>query len=375
MNEDDLLTGDVSTNDTDADGDILVYSPAGTIDTPHGTAVLNSDGTFTYTPDPDYNGTDSFDYTACDDNGNCSTVTVTITVVPVNDDPIAIDDAYTTNEDTPVSGDVSTNDVDYDGDALTYEVTTQPSNGTVTMNADGTFTYTPNTNFFGNDSFVYTVTDANGATSTATVNITVIDTLDAAAEKDHYTTNEDVAVSGNVSDNDTSTDGFTYSVTDGPSHGILTMNADGSFTYTPSTDYNGFDEFTYQACDGNGNCVSATVTIIVVPMGDDTLTVVPGFSPNGDNVNETFHIENIDAYPQNKVTIFNRWGNVVYENTGYSSSAEWNGNTDQDNTVGATKVPEGTYFYVIESGQSSINPNKPIEKLSGFIVIKYSNNQ
>lgn len=375
VNEDDLLTGDVSTNDTDADGDILVYSPAGTIDTPHGTAVLNSDGTFTYTPDPDYNGTDSFDYTACDDNGNCSTVSVTITVVPINDDPIAIDDAYTTNEDTPVSGDVSTNDIDYDGDALTYEVTTQPSNGTVTMNADGTFTYTPNTNFFGNESFVYTVTDASGATSTATVNITVIDTLDAAAENDQYTTDEDVAVSGNVSDNDTSTDGFTYTVTAGPSHGTLTMNADGSFTYTPSADYNGFDEFTYQACDGNGNCVNATVTIIVVPMGDDTLTVVPGFSPNGDNVNETFHIENIDAYPQNKVTIFNRWGNVVYEANGYSTSTEWNGNTDQDNTVGATKVPEGTYFYVIESGQSSINPNKPIEKLSGFIVIKYSNNQ
>ena len=375
VNEDDLLNGDVSANDSDADGDVLIYSPTGTIDTENGTVIMNEDGTFTYTPDPDFNGTDTFEYTACDDNGNCGTVTVTITVVPVNDDPIAIDDTYTTNEETPVSGDVSDNDVDFDGDALTYEVTTNPSNGTVEMNPDGTFTYTPNADFFGTDTFVYTVTDANGGTSTAVVTITVIDTQEASAENDQYTVNEDEVLTGDVSENDTNTDGFTYTITDGTDHGVLTMNADGTFTYTPSTDYNGFDEFTYEACDGSGFCVTATVTIIVVPVGDDDITVATGFSPNGDNVNETLHIENIDAYPQNKVTIFNRWGNVVYEKTGYSSSSEWNGNTEEDNTVGATKVPEGTYFYAIESGPSAIDPAKAESKLSGFIVIKYSNNQ
>jgi gliding motility-associated-like protein len=243
------------------------------------------------------------------------------------------------------------------------------------MNPDGTFTYTPNADFFGTDTFVYTVTDANGATSTAVVTITVLDIQEASAVNDQYTVNEDEVLTGDVSENDTNTDGFSYTVTDGPDHGVLTMNADGTFTYTPSTDYNGFDEFTYEACDGSGFCVSATVTIIVVPVGDDDITVATGFSPNGDNVNETLHIENIDAYPQNKVTIFNRWGNVVYEKTGYSSSAEWNGNTEEDNTVGATKVPEGTYFYSIESGPSAIDPAKAESKLSGFIVIKYSNNQ
>ncbi|MFN5620728.1 MAG: Ig-like domain-containing protein [Flavobacteriales bacterium] len=375
VNEDDLLNGDVSANDTDADGDVLTYSPTGTIDTEHGTVIMNNDGTFTYTPDPDYNGTDTFEYTACDDNGNCGTVTVTITIVPVNDDPIAIDDNYTTNEDNALDGDVSVNDVDYDNDGLTYDVTTDPSNGTVVMNPDGTFTYTPNADFFGTDSFVYTVTDGNGGTSTAVVTITVIDTQEAAAENDQYTVNEDEVLTGDVSENDTNTDGFTYTVTNGTNNGTLTLNPDGTFTYTPNTDYNGFDEFTYQACDASGFCVSATVTIIVVPVGDDDITVATGFSPNGDNVNETLHIENIDAYPQNKVTIFNRWGNVVYEKSGYSSSAEWNGNTEEDNTVGATKVPEGTYFYTIESGPSAIDPAKAESKLSGFIVIKYSNNQ
>jgi gliding motility-associated-like protein len=374
VNEDDILNGDVSNNDSDEDGDILVYSPFGTIDTEHGTVILNSDGTFTYTPDPDYSGTDSFEYTACDDNGNCVDATVTITVLPLNDSPIAIDDNYTTNENTPIDIDVSDNDVDFDSSTLTYSVVTSPSSGNVVaINNAGEFTYTPNIDFSGNDSFVYEVSDGNGGTDQATVYITVIAGPDIAAENDQYTVNEDEILNGDVSENDSA--GLTYTVESNVSNGTLVLNSDGSFTYTPNPDYNGFDEFTYQACDDQGNCVSATVTIIVAPVGDDEITIAAGFSPNGDNVNETLHIENIDSYPQNKLIIFNRWGNVVYERTGYSSNAEWNGNADEDGSMGDTKVPEGTYFYVLETGQSAVNPAKAPENLSGFIVIKYSNNQ
>jgi gliding motility-associated-like protein len=376
VNEDDILVGDVSNNDGDADGDILVFSPFGTIDTEHGTVILNDDGTFTYTPDPDYNGTDVFTYTACDDNGNCVTATVTITVVPVNDSPIAIDDFVTTNENQSVLINVGANDVDFDNTTWTFTIVTGPSSGTLNNETDpGNYTYTPNTDFSGNDSFVYEISDGNGGTDQATVYINVIAGPDITAENDQYTVNEDETLTGDVSENDSNTDGFTYTVTSGTSNGSLTLNSDGTFSYVPNTDYNGFDEFTYTACDNDGNCVEATVTIIVVPMGDDDITVAAGFSPNGDNVNETLHIENIDSYPQNKIIIFNRWGNVVYEKTGYSSISEWNGNADEDGAMGSTKVPEGTYFYVLETGPSSVNPDKPEEKLSGFIVIKYSNNQ
>jgi gliding motility-associated-like protein len=152
------------------------------------------------------------------------------------------------------------------------------------------------------------------------------------------------------------------------------MDEDGSFIYTPSSDYNGTDSFVYQACDEFGNCYTANVYIVVNPMEDDEISVSQGFSPNGDNVNETLHIENIDSYPENNLVIFNRWGNVVYEKSGYSSDSEWNGNADDSGAMGNSKVPEGTYFYVLETGQSKLDASKAPEQLSGFIVIKYSNN-
>jgi gliding motility-associated-like protein len=371
-NEDTQLNENVSANDIDADGDPLTYSPTETFDTPNGTVLMNADGTFTYTPDENFNGTDSFEYTACDNDNNCSTVTVTITVLAVNDAPIAIDDVYSTIENVAVAGNVSSNDSDIDLTPLIYSVLSGPSNGTLTSFAsDGSFTYSPNTNYSGSDSFIYEVTDSEGAVDQAVVTINVDSIL---AVDDEYEVDEDAVLTDDVSTNDTNTSGLVYSVTGGASNGTVTMEDDGTFTYTPNPDFNGTDSFDYQACDALGNCYQATAIIVVNPMEDDEITVSQGFSPNGDNVNETLHIENIDSYPQNKLVIFNRWGNVVYEKSGYSTDSEWNGNADDSGAMGNSKVPEGTYFYVLETGQSRLDASKAPEQLSGFIVIKYANN-
>jgi len=362
----------VSTNDSDIDGDVLTYSPAGTIDTPNGTVVMNADGSFTYTPDADFSGIDAFDYTACDDDNNCATVTVTITVLPINDAPIAVDDNYTTIENIAITGNASTNDSDVDSSPLTYSLISGPVSGVVTsFGTDGSFGYSPNTNFSGTDSFIYEVIDSDGLTDQATVYITVEPIL---VVNDEYEVDEDAVLTDDVSSNDSNTSDLTYSLVSGTSNGTVVVEEDGSFTYTPNPDYNGTDSFVYSACDAFGNCYEATATIVVNPMEDDEITVSQGFSPNGDNVNETLHIENIDSYPQNKLVIFNRWGNIVYEKTGYSSDSEWNGNADDSGAMGNTKVPEGTYFYVLETGQSRLDASKAPEQLSGFIVIKYANN-
>ena len=145
-------------------------------DPPHGTAAIDGNGSVTYTPDLDYNGTDSFDYTVCDSDNACASATVTVLVDTVNDPPVAGDDSATTNEDTPVTVNVLGNDSDVDGNLVpgSVEIVDAPANGTVVKNADNTFTYAPAANFSGQDSFTYKVCDSDGACATATVTLTVV---------------------------------------------------------------------------------------------------------------------------------------------------------------------------------------------------------
>ncbi|UCG58406.1 MAG: tandem-95 repeat protein [Phycisphaerales bacterium] len=168
--EDTPLTIDVLANDSDPDDDPLqvqsITQPA------HGEAEI-IEGSVRYTPDPDFYGADTFTYTINDGQGGTDTATVTITVNPVNDPPVANPDWATTPEDTPVYIDVLANDTDPDGDPLTIVNVTQPQYGFVETNPDGTITYTPTTDFPGTDTFSYTVSDGRGGYDTATVNIKI----------------------------------------------------------------------------------------------------------------------------------------------------------------------------------------------------------
>lgn len=166
-----LLTGVVAANDSDADGDTLVY----TMVTPpaHGTASLAATGSFTYVPASGYVGPDTFVYSVSDGNGGTDTATVSIDVFLPNQPPVAVNDTFTTPYQTSFSGTVATNDSDPEGGALTFAVTTQPASGTVVMQANGSFIYTPAAGFSGQITFTYTVTDAQGLTATAVVTGTV----------------------------------------------------------------------------------------------------------------------------------------------------------------------------------------------------------
>jgi len=177
VDEDQLLsvTGPgVLANDTDDNGDslsaILVTGPRS------GTLVLGADGSFDYTPNANFHGTDSFTYTANDGQADSNPATVSIAVNAVNTAPTAVDDGYSIPQDQPLSvpaGGVLANDQDAEGDPLTAALVQGPSSGTLTLSADGSFEYTPNAGFSGTDSFTYTANDGQADSNPATVSIAV----------------------------------------------------------------------------------------------------------------------------------------------------------------------------------------------------------
>ncbi len=136
--------------------------------------MVNADGSFTYTPDADYHGPDSFTYTLTDADGDVSTATALLTVNPIDDLPVAVDDTFLTDEDSALTGQtLAPNDTPSGDGGNTWALATGPSHGSVVVNADGSFTYTPDADYHGPDSFTYTLTDADGDVSTATITITV----------------------------------------------------------------------------------------------------------------------------------------------------------------------------------------------------------
>lgn len=267
--------------DTDPDNDPLTVDSA--TDPANGTVVINPDGTIDYTPDPNFSGTDTFNYTVCDDSGACDTATVEVTVAPVQDPPVALDDEATTLVATAVNINVIDNDTDPDGDDVTVDSVGTTSNGMAVDNGDGTITYTPNAGFVGDDTFTVTVTDGNGHTATSNVTVHVLDSpnSDPVAGDDTYDVTAGAPSTLPVQDNDSDADGDPVTITDvvQPQNGEVTINPDGTLSYTPDDGFTGPDSFTYELCDDKGACDTATVTLTVLgnmpPIGLDDAATTP----------------------------------------------------------------------------------------------------
>src|SRR5207247_522956 len=255
----------------------------------NGSLTLNANGSFTYTPNANFNGSDFFTYQTNDGTSNSNVATVTLTVTAVNDAPVAIGDGYATSEDTPLTvaaaGRVA-NDTDIDGDALSAVLVSGPANGSLTLNADGSFTYSPSANFNGTDSFTYQANDGISNCNVSTVTLSVTEVNDAPlAAADSYSTSEDTPLTvtaAGVLANDTDIEGnpLTAVLVSGPTSGSVTLNANGSFTYTPSANFNGTDSFTYRANDGAADSNVATVTLTVTAVNGAPAATGDGYSMN-----------------------------------------------------------------------------------------------
>jgi VCBS repeat-containing protein len=265
----------VLANDTDVDGlpltAILVTGPS------HGTLTLTPSGGFTYSPAANYSGPDTFTYKASNGTRQSNVATVSLTVNGVNDAPVAAGNSYATNEDVQLVVNVPGvlgNDTDADGNPLTAALVSGPAHGTLVLDADGGFRYTPAPNYNGPDSFTYQASDGTLSSGVVTVSLSVTAVNDPpVAAADSYTTAEDtplaMAAPGLlVNDSDIEGASLTAVKLTNPAHGTVTVNANGSFTYTPAANYNGPDSFTYRVSDGTVNSAAATVSLTVTAVND-----------------------------------------------------------------------------------------------------------
>lgn len=258
----------VLVNDVDGDGHTLTAVLSTTIS--YGTLDLVSSGAFTYTGAADFCGVDQFSYEANDGYDFSNPVTVTLAVVCVNDLPIATDNTFTVTEDSPNNIlDVLVDDSDVDGDSLTITEIGMLSAGGTAVNNTSTISYTPALNFFGMETFTYTVSDGNGGEATAVVTVTVSSVNDPPiAVSDIYTTSEGIPLAiaaPGVLSNDMDVDNaiLTATLASDVVSGTLALVVDGSFTYTPDEAACGTDQFTYQASDGIAFSLPVTVTLQV----------------------------------------------------------------------------------------------------------------
>ncbi|MGR5114866.1 retention module-containing protein, partial [Photobacterium damselae] len=263
--EDSSINGQLTA--TDADGDDLTFELVDGSEPTNGQVTVNPDGSWEYVPNPDFNGEDSFTVVVDDGNGGTDTITVTVNVTPVNDAPIGEDVSVETQEETAVTGQLTTTDAD--GDNLTFKPGTNPENGSVTINADGSWEYVPNTDFYGEDSFTVVIDDGNGGTDTITVTVNVTPVNDAPEGDDvSAETQEETAVTGQLTATDVDGDNLTFKSGTNPENGSVTVNPDGSWEYVPNTDFHGEDSFTVVVDDGNGGTDTITVTVNVTPVND-----------------------------------------------------------------------------------------------------------
>lgn len=375
------LSGSVfDLSDSDVEGTSLSVDTSPVVEPTNGEIVINEDGTFVYTPAPLFSGQELVEVSICDEGiplpSACATKLITITVVPVNHPPDLFINGQpgallqtSTDEDIPLV--VCFEAVDPDGDDVTLgSVVNLQGGGSLTIyeNIEFCFEFIPAKDFNGLSVWEVTVCDDRTPSlcGVVTIEIDVLPVNDPpTAVRDSINVLRNVISFGNVTDNDFDIEGDAF-VADGtpvvmPAHGVAILSSDGNFSYQSDVTFRGIDSLVYQICDDGipQQCGQGTLVIVV---GDLPLRPYQGITPNGDGDNDYWRIGGIDFYTENKVRVFDRFNNLVFEMTGYNNENKvWKGEANRGLVTGS--LPEATYFYNIDLGDGSA-------PVSGFVVLK-----
>ncbi|MFB2851267.1 retention module-containing protein, partial [Aeromonas veronii] len=275
VNEDGSVSLTLLANDKALDGSMAIVSINGveltggaqSIAVSNGTVEIAFDGSISFVPGKDFNGGISFDYVARDADGDTNSATVNVTVTPVVD---IVTDTLNTTEDNAVTLNVLTNDSFENANAAVTAVT-QGANGSVSFDANGEVTYTPNANFHGTDGFTYTVT-SGGVTETITVNVNVGEVDDPTTITGDTSGNgaeDGGAIVGTLSatDADGLAGGSVFSVTGNPANGAAIIDpVTGAWSYIPVADWHGNDSFTVTITDDEGHTTTQVISVTVTPV-------------------------------------------------------------------------------------------------------------
>ncbi|MBL4661853.1 MAG: tandem-95 repeat protein, partial [Alcanivoracaceae bacterium] len=263
----------ISLTGNDVDGDSLTYQ---VVTQPTHGLLSGTAPHLTYTPNTDFNGSDTFDYLVNDGTINSVVVNVTLTINPVNDAPIANDTVITTDEDTIINAILLATDID--GDALTYTIIQNPINGSLTGDVPNLI-YTPNSNYFGDDSFIFKVDDLELASNNATITIAIESINDQPiAQEISVTVTYETAINLNLSGSDVEDNTLAFIIQSQASHGVITENS-GIYTYQPNNGYSGIDQAIYRAIDSQGLQSSDTLITMTIAESLNDAPIITSIAP------------------------------------------------------------------------------------------------
>lgn len=364
VNEDNLILIDVLINDTDPELDSLTVFIA--CESTNGTETINNN-MVEYIPNLNYYGLDTICYSICDNAipALCDTAYIFISILPVVDSIIANDDESQVLPGTITIVNVAANDINIDNDSTTINILDFPSNGTATISGNE-ISYTPTPGFIGYDTLLYQICNTGVTCDAAYLYFFVSENEPIVAVNDSVSIYQFENISFNPIGNDinNNNDSLSYGIVSFPQEGTLIFDENGNLVYEAPADFIGTVEAQYYVCNNSIPYFCDTATIYFTISENVFIPKIPNsFSPNGDMVNDYLVIENIHLFKENKLTIFGRWGNILFEQEDYENN--FNASNVQNKIILGKEFSEAVYFYIFK-----YKTIKGAREKTGYIHIK-----